>query len=146
LTQHIYSSNVSYCASATLIKLAILFQYLRLFAESSASTTNAQYRLARRTTFALIALSSAWGIAFFLLGIFPCHPITKYWNTTLPGSCIGWGTKIPDTFFAMFLGHSASNMLLDLLVLLLPLPFLRMLRLGGKSKAGLISLFAMGCM
>ncbi|KAF2998509.1 hypothetical protein E8E13_004036 [Curvularia kusanoi] len=35
-------------------------------------------------------------------------------------------------------------MFLDIVVLLLPLPFLGMLRLAGKSRVGLITLFAMG--
>jgi hypothetical protein len=137
---------MSYCASATFIKLAILFQYLRLFAETATTTSSAQYRLARRITFLLITLSSLWGIAFFVLAVFPCNPIAKDWNTSLPGTCIGWGSKNPNHFFAMFAGHSASNMVLDLLVLLLPLPFLGILRIGGKSKAGLITLFSLGIM
>jgi hypothetical protein len=137
---------MSYCASATFIKLAILFQDLRLFAETATTTSSAQYRLARRITFLLITLSSLWGIAFFVLAVFPCNPIAKDWNTSLPGTCIGWGSKNPNHFFAMFAGHSASNMVLDLLVLLLPLPFLGILRIGGKSKAGLITLFSLGIM
>jgi hypothetical protein len=45
----------------------------------------------------------------------------------------------------MFLGHALSNAVLDALVLALPIPFLTMLRLAGKSKAGLITLFTLGC-
>jgi hypothetical protein len=146
VTQHIYTTNMAYCASATFIKLAILFQYLRLFAETATTTSSFQYHLARRLTFVLIAVSSAWGLAFFLLAVFPCNPIAKDWNTSLPGKCIGWGSKNPDHFYEMFAGHSASNMVLDMLVLLLPLPFLSMLRIAGKSKAGLITLFTLGCM
>lgn len=87
-----------------------------------------------------------WGLAFFLLAVFPCTPIAKDWNIGLEGKCIGWGSKIPDEFFSMFVGHSASNMVLDLMVLLTPLPFLSMLRIAGKSKAGLITLFTLGIM
>jgi hypothetical protein len=136
---------MSYCASATFIKLAILIQYLRLFAETATSTSCPQYRLARRITIFLIIVSSLWGMAFFLLAVFPCNPIAKDWNTSLEGTCVGWGSKNPDHFFSMFTGHSASNMVLDLVVLLTPLPFLGTLRIAGKSKAGLITLFAFGC-
>lgn len=76
--------------------------------------------------------------------MFSCTPIAKNWNTKLDGTCIGWGSKVPNEFFEMFVGHSASNMVLDLLVLLTPVPFLSMLRIAGKSKAGLISLFILG--
>jgi hypothetical protein len=36
-------------------------------------------------------------------------------------------------------------MLLDMMVLALPVPFLSMLRLAGKSRAGLVALFSLGC-
>ncbi|KAH8722778.1 hypothetical protein GQ44DRAFT_621776 [Phaeosphaeriaceae sp. PMI808] len=142
--KHVYVTNLIYCASATFIKLAILFQYLRLFAEASASTSTTQYRLARLTTISLIVLSSVWGLIFLFLAIFPCKPVSKHWDIMVTGSCFGWGAKDPNVFYPMFAAHSASNMFLDLLVLVVPIPFLGMLRLAGKSKAGLITLFSMG--
>ncbi|KAF1937794.1 hypothetical protein EJ02DRAFT_514971 [Clathrospora elynae] len=142
--RHVYFTNIAYSASATFIKLAILFQYLRLFAEAALSTSTAQYRLARRLTWFLIVLSTLWGLAFVLLALFPCNPIPKYWHPYLPGKCIGWGTKEPEELFAMFLGHALSNSLLDILILALPVPFLSMLRIAGKSRVGLITLFTLG--
>lgn len=44
----------------------------------------------------------------------------------------------------MFLGHSVSNLVLDTMVLLLPVPFITALRIAGKSRAGLIGLFILG--
>ncbi|RAR05432.1 integral membrane protein [Stemphylium lycopersici] len=127
---HIYSTNCAYTASATLIKLAILFQYLRLFAETAPTTTASQYRFARRLIWGMIALCSTWGLTFLLLAVFSCNPIAKNWNPTLEGRCIGWGTKEPHRFFAMFMGHAVSNTFLDTLVLLLPVPFLTTLRIA----------------
>lgn len=92
----------------------------------------------------MIIVSAMWGTAFFLLALFPCQPIAKNWDPTLRGKCIGWGSKIPDKFFGMWAAQAATNMFLDIVVLLLPLPFLGMLRLAGKSRLGLIALFAMG--
>ncbi|KAF1850087.1 uncharacterized protein K460DRAFT_372457 [Cucurbitaria berberidis CBS 394.84] len=143
--KHIYTTNTVYCASATFIKLSILFQYLRLFAEHASPTNIAPYRLARRLTWSLIVFISLWGLTFSLLALFSCNPVAKNWDASLAGKCIGWGTKKPEKFFAMFLGHSVSNMLLDVIVLALPVPFLSTLRLAGKSKAGLITLFTLGC-
>lgn len=85
-----------------------------------------------------------WGITFFILALAPCHPIAKSWRPLLDGKCIGWGTKKPETFFPMWAAHAATNMFLDIVVLLFPLPFLRMLRIAGKSKIGLIALFSLG--
>jgi hypothetical protein len=140
----VWASNVAYCASTTFIKLAILFQYMRLFAETTTSTTSPLYRFARRCIWTLIIATALWGLTFFLLALFPCQPIAKNWNPFLKGKCVGWGTKDPDKFFSMWAAHAATNMFLDVVVLLLPLPFLGMLRLAGKSRVGLIALFAMG--
>lgn len=142
--KHIWASNSAYCASTTFIKLAILFQYMRLFAETATSTTSQQYRWAQRCIWTMIVVSATWGLCFFMLALFPCKPIAKNWNPLLQGKCVGWGTKEPNKFFAMWAGHAATNMFLDIVVLLLPLPFLGTLRVADKSKIGLIALFAMG--
>ncbi|KZM26914.1 uncharacterized protein EKO05_0010537 [Ascochyta rabiei] len=142
--KHIWASNVAYCASTTFIKLAILFQYMRLFDETTTSTTSSRYHLARKCIWSVIIISAMWGFSFFILALFPCQPIAKNWNPTLPGKCVGWGTKDPDQFFRMWVAQAATNMFLDIIVLLLPLPFLGILRLAGKSRAALIALFALG--
>jgi hypothetical protein len=93
----------------------------------------------------MIVISSLWGLTFFLLALFPCNPIAKNWNPTMQGTCIGWGSKDPADFFRMFLGHAVSNCVLDIMVLLVPVPFVTTLRIAGKSRAGLVGLFSLGC-
>ncbi|CBX96341.1 hypothetical protein IAQ61_001510 [Plenodomus lingam] len=143
--RHVYTTNIAYCASSALIKLSIMFQFLRLFAESCPSHRSCQYRIACRLTWLLIIITTIWGIVFFFIAIFPCRPIEKNWYPSMEGQCFGWGSKDPDTFFPMFLGHSVSNSVLDIAVLALPAPFLGMLRLAGKGRAGLITLYTLGC-
>lgn len=92
----------------------------------------------------MIAFSAAWGLCFFLLALFPCQPIAKNWKVSLEGKCIGWGTKEPNTFFAMWAAHAVTNMVIDVVVLLLPLPFFGILQITGKSRTGLVALFSMG--
>ncbi|KAF9697761.1 hypothetical protein EKO04_004531 [Ascochyta lentis] len=142
--KHVWASNVAYCASTTFIKLAILFQYKRVFAEATTSTSPPRLSFARKYIWSVIVITAVWGFSFFNLALFSCQPIAKNWNATLPGKCVGWGTKNPNHFFKMWVAHAATNMFLDVLVLLLPLPFLGLLRLAGKSKVGLIAVFAMG--
>ncbi len=81
-----------------------------------------------------------------MLAFFPCNPVEKNWLPLVPGKCIGWGSKSPDDFFPMWVGHAASNTALDLMVLLLPFPFLGTMRLGQKGKAGFVILYTLGCM
>jgi hypothetical protein len=136
--KHVWSTNVTYTSSTTLIKLAILFQYLRLF--------DMQSKAARSLTRILITLVAMWGTAFFFLALFSCKPIAKNWNFKLAGTCVAWGSKNPDEFFATWAAHAATNMIWDILVLALPVPFLKGLRVSGKTRAGLIALFTMGGM
>jgi hypothetical protein len=92
----------------------------------------------------MIGLTACWGITFLCLALFSCTPIQKNWNFTLEGKCVAWGSKDSNVFFASWAAHAASNMMLDILVLLLPIPFLGGLRMGGKTRLGFICLFSMG--
>lgn len=132
----VWATNITYSSSTTFIKLAILFQYLRLFDFRS--------RGARHVTWTMIAVVSLWGVIFFSLALFSCRPIEKNWNWKMPGKCVGWGTKDPGTFFPSWATHSASNMFIDILILVLPIPFLRALRIQGRERLALIGLFVVG--
>ncbi|KAH6629000.1 hypothetical protein C7974DRAFT_433739 [Boeremia exigua] len=140
----IWASNSAYCASTTFIKLAILLQYRRLFVEAAMSTASPRYRLGIRCVWAAIAVSAMWGLSFFFLALFPCQPVRKSWKIMTPGKCVGWGTKDPNKFFNMWASHAASNMFLDIVVLLLPVPFLGILDVRHRCKRSLIALFSLG--
>ncbi|KAF2635614.1 hypothetical protein P280DRAFT_411315 [Massarina eburnea CBS 473.64] len=134
--RHVWATNITYAISAPCIKIAILIQYIRLFGN--------QHLVARKLAIGLLSFIAVWGVTFSLLAIFSCNPVEKNWNFDVEGTCIGWGSKVPTEFFAMFVGHSASNTFLDILTLLLPVPFFKHVRMTGKGKAGLLTLFSMG--
>lgn len=87
-----------------------------------------------------------WGITFFLLALLSCTPIAKNWDFQLEGKCVGWGSKDPNEFFATWMAHASSNMFLDTAILMLPVPFIGSMRMGGKTRMGLITLFLLGGM
>jgi hypothetical protein len=129
-------TNNAYIASTALIKLAILFQYLRLF--------DSQNRTPRLISKALCVVIALWGAISLLLAIFACKPISKSWNWTLPGKCVAWGNKDPDVFFATWAAHAGLNMFFDVLIFLLPIPFLNSVRMQGRTRMGLIGVFIIG--
>jgi hypothetical protein len=92
----------------------------------------------------LLVVTSVWGVIYTCLALFSCSPIKKNWQYTMPGKCIGWGTKDPDVFFPSWVAHNATNLALDMTILLLPVPFFKRLRMVGKTRLGLIALFVMG--
>ncbi|PVH98240.1 hypothetical protein DM02DRAFT_615956 [Periconia macrospinosa] len=134
--KHIWATNITYAFSTTCVKLAILIQYLRLFDNELPNI--------RKLILGLVGLISMWGVTFTFLALFSCSPISSFWRFTQAGKCVGWGSKDPNVFFATFVGHAASNMVLDIIVLSLPITFFGHLRMSGKTRFGLITLFGMG--
>ena len=55
-----------------------------------------------------------------------------------------FGSKNPKVLFGAFVSHASSNMLLDLLVWILPIPFFKTLSLHGRQKKGVIALISVG--
>ncbi|KAK7973442.1 hypothetical protein PG988_007576 [Apiospora saccharicola] len=129
-----YISNTTYCMSTAFVKLALLFQYLRIFKEGRM----------RAITISVMVITAVWGAAYTFMAIVPCFPIQKYWTLTLPGKCYGFGSLNPPVFYAMYASSAAVNMTLDLAVLAIPIPVYFAANTPFKSKLGLTALFCMG--
>jgi len=77
-----------------------------------------------------------WTISQLLITIFTCHPISKFWNSSLPGSCI---PSLPFWYI-----NAAGNILTDVTIFVLPLPALRSLNLHRNQKIVLLAIFSLG--
>ena len=106
-----------YCCIA-FIKSSILFFYRRLFPVNKL----------RIATSALLGTIAALWITTALLSILPCHPVSYSWDRTQRG---GHCTGNPGDFT---IGVSVSNIVTDILILLLPLPVIWKLQLQSKKK------------
>lgn len=122
--------------STAFVKLALLFQYLRIFKEGRM----------RAVTISVMIITAIWGAAYTFMAIVPCFPIQKYWTLTLPGKCYGFGSLNPPVFYAMYASSAGINMTLDLIVLAIPIPVYFAKNTPFKSKLGLTALFCMGIM
>lgn len=71
-----------------------------------------------------------------LAAIFGCQPISYFWNTDQPGRCM-------DEYL-FFKVNGALNLVLDIVVLLLPLPMLWRLQMHSKKKIALSLIFSLG--
>lgn len=118
------------------MKLALLFQYLRVFKTDDEDNDNGDKNnsngkvkrsrvFLRRTCQVLIVIVGLWGATFSFLAWVPCLPVSTYWDaaTTAPaqltGTCYGFGISTDRTAFIM---HTAINMALDVCVLAIPVP------------------------
>ena len=78
-----------------------------------------------------------YSIATIFALIFPCRPVNKSWDATiLEGSCINRG--------AVYIVQAVTNIVTDVLLLLLPIPMVWRLQMPLVQKFGLVVIFVIG--
>ncbi|KAI4869092.1 hypothetical protein F4820DRAFT_464640 [Hypoxylon rubiginosum] len=130
-----YVCLATYTISTTLMKLCLLSQYLRIFEVGSR---------ARLICWAGLVISGLWGIAFSFCALFPCFPVSGFWDWTSPARCYGFGSKIPSEIAGTFAGHTGSNVVLDAMVLAIPVPLYFRKSTAGKQRVGIGLLLLLG--
>ncbi|KAI0909944.1 hypothetical protein F4823DRAFT_592131 [Ustulina deusta] len=116
-----------YFVTATYIKLGFLFFYRRIFSPDAT---------AKVLVNGGIVVSSLVGLGLFIGIVFFCLPIGKAWNNALSGHCAN------PVVLAWLSG--AWNALVDIYVLILPIPFIWKLNMAPKRKRRLIAVFGVG--
>jgi hypothetical protein len=123
-----------YLTETTVIKVSLLVQYLRIFKAGRM----------RWLCLGLAGLITLWGLAFSFIGWFPCFPVRAMWDRTGTFKCYGFGYSDRASFIAMFQIHSATNMVFDLAVFVIPLVLFRAPNLKGKNFLALAGIFSIG--
>ncbi|KJY00820.1 cfem domain containing protein [Zymoseptoria brevis] len=128
--QHIfYFSEDLYLAALPAIKISMLLTYLRIFAGKSF----------RQIVYVLIGLNIAYSIAFILISVFQCQPISLAWN--------GWDKEHEgrcNNINAQSWAAAGINIALDVAVVSLPLPQLLRMQLNPRKKFLVMIMFSMG--
>ena len=122
-----YMAEVFYLTSTVLTKVSILFFYLRVFSNHTF----------RWVVWGVIGACIAFYIGLLFPLVFQCTPISYAW-TRWDGEHSGRCINIAAGIFS----HAAINMVLDLVVLILPIPLLYNLQLT-YSIMGKIHIFVM---
>jgi hypothetical protein len=123
--------------SSALVKLALLFQYMRVFKE--------ELRM-RRLSQGVAIFTLIWGLAYTFMGWFPCFPIYGYWTWTIKAKCYGFGSVNPSVFFGTYASASVMNMVQDMVILAIPFPLFFRKDTTSRTRMGLLGLFAMGAL
>lgn len=108
-------------------RLAILLLYIEIF------PGNKKFRWCAIGVGGLVFLYWVSAVLFITL---LCRPIAYNWNRGIPGSC-GDVRKIQYA-------SAGFNMVIDLLVVLLPLPVVWRLQMSSRKKMGVSASFAIG--
>ena len=123
----LFVSDLAYNTGLTMLKMAALLFYTRLFSIK---------RSFRILLWAVGSLVAGWWIAIDFLTLFFCTPPRKTWTPEISGHCLN-----P---LHTALGTTLSNVVIDVIILLLPFPTLWALQVGTRKKMGLILVFASG--
>ncbi|KAH7068441.1 hypothetical protein BKA63DRAFT_521757 [Paraphoma chrysanthemicola] len=126
---YMYIIVILYYLLITLIKLTLLFFFLRIFPTP----------VMRRLLWATIIFNVLWGFAFVLASALECQPVSSYWmswDNETPRKCvdingIAWSNAI-------------MSILLDVWMLALPLHQVFQLQLSWRKKIGVCMMFFVG--
>ena len=69
--------------------------------------------------------------------IFQCKPVSGFWNRTKPGTC-----NVDSQKF--FIGNAIPNILTDVALMALPLPYIWHLNRSKSQKIALAGVFLLG--
>jgi len=118
-----------------LIKLAVLFQYLRIFGSNS---------MRRKITKVLIYVVALWGLIYVFPSWIPCSPPSDMWNVAkVNRHC--WAFASPDISEAMgfYISHSATTTMLDFIIFLLPMNLYFRSDTHRNTRIALLCLFGL---
>lgn len=121
--------TVLYFSEVFMLKLSLLFFYLRIFPSKSV----------RRVVLCAVAFDVVFGLAFIVTALLQCRPISYNW-TNWRGEGGGQCVNISAVAWA----NAAVSIALDLFMLGIPLSQLRQLNLHWKKKVGVALMFCVG--
>ena len=119
----------TYAFATAFPKLSVLFFYRRLFPT----------KLFRITVYVLMFMVVGLCASIVIVSLFQCSPIAYAWDRTIKG-----GTCIDE--LAYFRWITPPNLIIDLALLILPLPMVWRLHTSVGQKAGLTLTFVTGSM
>ncbi|KAF2139197.1 uncharacterized protein K452DRAFT_232914, partial [Aplosporella prunicola CBS 121167] len=111
-----------------LIKTSLMVLYLRIFG-----------KIGHIRIIIAVVMVIVWGWAFSIVieGFLLCRPLAFNWDQTLPGGVCGDRN-------AAFVAAGALNMITDVMVLVLPIPYIWALQVPASRKFGLCLIFCLG--
>lgn len=119
-----------YFTGLWLSKLSAIAFYARIF---GLGNKNKKYRAA---LWVVVGLLNVWMIGLILSLLLQCRPLHKSWERKIPGECYD--------YYLWWLSSTLSNFLLDMIVLLLPLPMLWRLQIDRSKKKYIYCVFITG--
>lgn len=118
-----------YHLGTILTKISVLAFYMRVFSKS----------ISKKINYAIyfgFGVSVAYYLIYIFIDIFQCKPMRKAWQPEIPGSCLN--------IYQWWLSYAIVSTVIDIYILLIPMPLLWKLRLKPLKRLGVVGLFAAG--
>ncbi|KAK2044521.1 CFEM domain-containing protein [Colletotrichum somersetense] len=125
-----YIMEVLYFAQVTLLKMSLLFFYMRIFSHNAPM---------RKLIWGTIAFNAVFGTTFIFLAVFQCAPVSFYW-TKWDQEHLGTCLDINGIAWA----NAGLSIILDFWMLGLPLSQIKTLNLHWKKKISVALMFFVG--
>ncbi|KAG5768514.1 hypothetical protein H9Q72_003979 [Fusarium xylarioides] len=122
----LYISILLYNFTLSAIKITFLAQYYRAFAVQGT----------KKILIVSIAIVSAWSLSQIFVVLLLCQPMAAFWDKSISGKCL---PNNPQWYI-----NAAGNIATDLLIILLPLPFLIKLNIPSRQRYALVAIFCPG--
>ncbi|KAG6362866.1 hypothetical protein INS49_007961 [Diaporthe citri] len=124
----VYVLDLHWLTLVTLIKLSILHFYSVVFRKD----------LFAKAVYGAMAIVIAYWIGTFWADAFLCDPPRKAWDVAIPGKC--------GNANMMYTAMASADLIIDIIVILLPMPILWTLQLRTSKKILLTAIFGLGFM
>ncbi|KAK0629345.1 hypothetical protein B0T17DRAFT_615131 [Bombardia bombarda] len=124
--QLLVAASVTWIVSTSIVKIAVLWLYTRIF-------PNVVFR---RVAQVLMGVCTCYGIAFLVVFITRCDPVSQEWKPVAWGSC-------KDVSQSQ-LASNSINAVLDMSIVVLPLPSLWNLKMALRRKLSVMAMFSVG--
>ncbi|KAF4122761.1 hypothetical protein GMORB2_7068 [Geosmithia morbida] len=123
----LFVAELTYTGVIIFVKFSIAALYWRIFEKASIKIP----------IIIVSALVAMWGTAVFLLTVLQCIPTQGIWDKTIDSSC-----DVDSNMFLMAI--SIPNILIDVFLLLLPVPYVFSLHISLSRKVSVLSMFLLG--
>ena len=109
LKTYVYAGYLVWDVGICLPKLSALLFYARIFPS--------EYHFQRIGRWVIVALLVVWLLFRIPEDIWECDPPQKWWDSSIPGHCVNDSTNR-----SLYLAHGILDCIIDLSILLLPIP------------------------
>ncbi|KAJ4335632.1 hypothetical protein N0V87_006026 [Didymella glomerata] len=126
ILRYLYISWSTYVIVLCMIKISLVLFYLEIF----------KTRKFQITAYVFLGYLVVNSLVIFFIAIFACSPVSSFWNRDIKGKCI----DIQGAAYA----NSASAIVQDIVLLILPLVFIRNLQMKRYRKIAVGFMFVIG--